>query len=223
MVLACLRPGSRSSMQGDDYLVISGLATILSEYQDPRACLARRASPAGCFRTENTAGFFAFRCGGRKMPLMDISDSVFSHTETELLPTLNELRSREPIFHTTGFGTSREDFERATAPEYWEASASGRSYSRAFILRELDMHPPVDAASVGWQTHDHALRRLGPDTYLFTYTLRQHERITRRATIWQSTLDGWRILYHQGTIVSAEEDDAYPSTWLQSPPWLEEK
>jgi hypothetical protein len=87
----------------------------------------------------------------------------------------------------------------------------------------LDKHPPVDAASVGWQAHDHAIRRLGPDTYLFTYTLRQHERITRRATIWQSTPDGWRILYRQGTIVSAEEDDAYPSTWLQSPPWLEEK
>jgi len=25
-------------------------------------------------------------------------------------------------------------------------------------------------------------------------------RLTRRATIWQKTSDGWKILYHQGTI-----------------------
>jgi hypothetical protein len=36
------------------------------------------------------------------------------------------------------------------------------------------------------------------------------ERITRRATIWQSTANGWCILYHQGTIVTAEKEDAHP-------------
>ena len=71
--------------------------------------------------------------------------------------------------------------------------------------------------------HDHALRRLGPDTYLLTYTLRQIERITRRATIWQTTPEGWRILYHQGTMVSAEEDDTFPRSWLEFPPWLQKK
>lgn len=146
---------------------------------------------------------------------------TFTYTDPNLLPVLEELRRREPIFHTPEFGTTRADFEKSTAPEYWEASASGRRYSRDFILRTLNEHPPVDAASVGWQTYDHALRRLGPDTYLITYTLRQIERLTRRATIWQRTSEGWRILYHQGTIVSAEEDDAFPSRWLQSPPWLE--
>ena len=146
---------------------------------------------------------------------------IFTHTDLDLLPVLEELRRREPIFHTLEFGRTRADFERATAPEYWEASASGRRYSRDFILRTLDAHPPVNAASAGWQTYDHALRRLGPDTYLITYTLRQIERLTRRATIWQRTPEGWCILYHQGTIVTAEEDDAFPSRWLQSPPRLE--
>jgi hypothetical protein len=152
---------------------------------------------------------------------MTTKHEIFTYTAPDLLPVLEELRRREPIFHTPEFGTTRSDFEKATAPEYWEASASGRRYSRDFILRGLEEHPPVNAASVGWQCYDHALRRLGPDTYLLTYTLRQIERVTRRATIWQSTPEGWRILYHQGTIVSAEEDDAFPSRWLQSPPWLE--
>ena len=138
---------------------------------------------------------------------MNTLKSVFTCTDPNLLPVLEELKRREPIFHTPEFGTSRADFEKATAPEYWETGASGRRYSREFILNDLEKNPPVDAASAGWRSHDHAVRQLGSDTYLMTYTLRQLERITRRATIWQKTNEGWRILYHQGTIVSAEEDD----------------
>ncbi len=54
------------------------------------------------------------------------------------------------------------------------------------------------------------LRGLGEDIFLLTYTLRQGERVTRRATIWQWGEAGWRALYHQGTIVTAEEDDMAP-------------
>jgi hypothetical protein len=135
---------------------------------------------------------------------------VFAHIDSDLLPIFEELRRREPIFHTAKFGATLVDFERATAPDYWEVGASGRRYSRDFILRTLQQSPPIDAASAGWQSSDYGLRRLGADTFLFTYTLRQAERLTRRATIWQTTAEGWRILYHQGTIVSAEEDDVRP-------------
>jgi len=137
------------------------------------------------------------------------SRPLFTHTDPDLLPILEELRQREPIFHTPAFGT---DFEHIMAPNYWEVGASGRRYSRDFILQTLSETPTVDAASAGWQSTGHALRRLGPDTYLLTYTLRQAERLTRRATIWQSTAEGWRILYHQGTIVSKEneQDNLFP-------------
>jgi hypothetical protein len=146
-----------------------------------------------------------------------MSKDFFARTDPKLLPVLEELKLREPIFHTQEFGASRADFERSTAPDYWESSASGRRYSRDFILSELEKHPPVDAAAAGWRSHDHALRQLGSDTYLMTYTLRQQERITRRATIWQNSPEGWQILYHQGTIVAAEEDDRYPGSRIESP------
>ncbi len=136
---------------------------------------------------------------------------VFTHTESDLVLVLDELRRREPIFHTKEFGTTPADFESVTALDYWEVGASGRRYSRDFILRTLGETPPVDAAVAGWHSSDHALRRLGSDTYLLTYTLSQGERLTRRATIWQSTNEGWRIHYHQGTIVSVDEDDTVPS------------
>jgi hypothetical protein len=58
---------------------------------------------------------------------------------------------------------------------------------------------------------DHVVRRLGADTYLITYVLRQGDRITRRATVWQSDDSGWRVLYHQGTVVSLLEEDAAES------------
>jgi hypothetical protein len=34
-----------------------------------------------------------------------------------------------------------------------------------------------------------------------TYTLHQGARITRRSTIWRRTGEGWKIVYHQGTMV----------------------
>ena len=53
-----------------------------------------------------------------------------------------------------------------------------------------------------WETRDFHCRKLAGDVYLLTYTLLQdHARLTRRATIWQKTLDGWKIVYHQGTVV----------------------
>jgi hypothetical protein len=133
---------------------------------------------------------------------------VLTQVDPSLSAVLKDLRRREPIFHTQEFGTTIADFEKAMSPDYWEIGASGRRYSRAFILQHLANEPPIDASEAGWQTDNHAVRRLGPDTYLFTYNLRQHERRTRRATIWRKTHEGWRILYHQGTIISAEEDDA---------------
>jgi hypothetical protein len=137
-------------------------------------------------------------------------DRTFTHVDVSLLGVLEELRRREPIFHTLEFGTTQADFERVTAPQYWEVGASGRRYSREFLVRTLSENPPINAASAGWQTYEHGLLRLGADTYLLTYTLRQGPRLTRRATIWQEAAEGWRILYHQGTVVSAEEDDVVP-------------
>jgi len=140
------------------------------------------------------------------------TNSAFTEVEPGLLPVLDELRRREPIFHSPEFGSTTDEFERSTALDYWEVGASGRRYSREFIMawakESLDHF--VDTKDAGWRTEDFGLRRLGPDTYLVTYTLDQAGRRTRRATIWQSSEDGWRILYHQGTIISAEEDDTIP-------------
>ena len=134
---------------------------------------------------------------------------VFAHTEPELAPILEELRRREPIFHTPRFAVTLDDVERAVAPEFWEVGASGRRYSRSFILHMLATDPAryVNAEEAGWTADGFAVRRLGANTYLLTYMLNQAGRRTRRATIWEQTAEGWRILYHQGTPILLEGDD----------------
>jgi hypothetical protein len=136
----------------------------------------------------------------------------FSSTDAELLSVLEELRAREPIFHTATFGRTHAEWERVLLPEFWEVGASGRRYSRAWILEMLEANPPVDAAEAGWTTRDFAVRRLGGETYLATYTLDQCGRITRRATLWLRDDGAWRAAYHQGTVVEVEEDDRLPGT-----------
>lgn len=123
---------------------------------------------------------------------------MFPKVAPELVPILEELRAREPIFHVPEFATTM-------APDYWEVGASGRRYSREFIVRHLENNPPGDAAAAGWECSDFGLKKLSPDVWLLTYTLRQAERLTRRSTIWQKNAEGWVILYHQGTIATAEE------------------
>ena len=129
---------------------------------------------------------------------------AFTHPDPGLLALLEDLRQREPIFHRPAFPTHM-------SPDYWEVGASGRRYSRDFILRHLEQNPPIDAATAGWQASDHSLQQLGPDTYLLAYTLLQGDRLTRRSTIWQSTSAGWQVLYHQGTIVLSNQNDEEPS------------
>ena len=58
------------------------------------------------------------------------------------------------------------------------------------------------ARATAWQTTDFYCRKLSGDVYLLTYTLLQDDqRLTRRSEIWQRTADGWKNIYHQGTVV----------------------
>jgi hypothetical protein len=123
-------------------------------------------------------------------------------TAPELKPILEELRRREPIFHHPEFGTTRRDYEAMTHPDFWEVGASGRRYSREFVLDTLENRRP-DPDEDKWLISDFHCREIARDNYLITYTLAQGPRITRRATLWRRTQAGWQALYHQGTIVEA--------------------
>ncbi len=115
---------------------------------------------------------------------------------------LEELIAREPIFHRPEHGTTRADFENMILPGFWEIGASGNIYTRDYVLAELERrHQTQSPQEDVWETSNFHCRKLAQDVYLLTYSLLQGERRTRRSTIWQQTPTGWKIIFHQGTIV----------------------
>ena len=127
-------------------------------------------------------------------------------TLPENLSVLEELRRREPIFHRPELAGSRAELEAMTADDFWEIGASGRRYSREYVLETVAarLDEPVEDS---WRTDDFHCRELAPGVYLLTYTLLQGERRTRRATIWQRSAVGWKAVFHQGTVIQDQELD----------------
>jgi hypothetical protein len=122
-------------------------------------------------------------------------------TSPALLGVHQQLAAREPIFHRPEFGITRADFEAMMAEDFWETGASGERYSKAHVLGVLEERQ-VAGQKDEWETGDFYCQEIAPDHYLLTYTLLQGSRKTRRATLWRNTPGGWKIIYHQGTVVT---------------------
>ena len=122
-------------------------------------------------------------------------------TAPELKEILAELSRLEPIFHWPPAQMTRSELERMTVEDFWEVGASGRRFSREFVLDVLEQRRSAPQANL-WEISDFYCRKLAGDVYLLIYTLLQDNvRLTRRATIWERTSKGWKIVYHQGTVV----------------------
>ena len=120
------------------------------------------------------------------------------------LAVRDELMQREPVFHRLEFGTKRADLENMTDPDFCEVGASGRRYGREYVLDILEKRLENPGEDV-WESSDFHCLELARDTYLISYTLlQQKQRVTRRSSIWRRTRQGWKIVYHQGTVVEAD-------------------
>jgi len=129
---------------------------------------------------------------------------MWKESDGDLDAVLKELAAREPIFHRPEFGTTRAEFESMMAPEFREVGASGQEYNREFVLDVLEKRHASSHIDV-WETSNFWCQRLAAELYLLTYMLLQDSgRLTRRATIWRRTEAGWKIVYHQGTVVASQ-------------------
>jgi hypothetical protein len=119
-----------------------------------------------------------------------------------------ELQAREPIFHRPEFGSTRADFEAMMAGDFSEVGASGKKYSRDYVLQVLEERMRTAVEDVFTVT-DFACRAIAADTFLATYQLEQARgRRSRRATVWRRGAQGWIALYHQGTLISGPDTDS---------------
>lgn len=123
-------------------------------------------------------------------------------TAEALVLIQRELIAREPIFHRRELGTTRADFEAMVTPDFWEVGASGRRYSREYVLDILEQRHSKPHEDV-WRAEEFYCQEIAPANYLLTYTLHQGTRVTRRSTLWRRASTGWLIAYHQGTIVES--------------------
>jgi hypothetical protein len=114
---------------------------------------------------------------------------------------LQELSAREPIFHRRELGTSRDHLLAMTDDDFWEIGASGQAYSREFVIETL-LERYKTPETEAWSCRDFAVRRLGQDLYQLNYVLQQPGRLTRRTTLWQRAPTGWKIVFHQGTVIA---------------------
>ena len=122
-------------------------------------------------------------------------------TAPELQDVLAELSRLEPIFHWPPSQMTRTALEKMTVEDFWEVGASGRRYAREFVFGVLEQRRTAPQSNT-WEITDLHCRKLAGEVYLLTYTLLQDNvRLTRRATIWRKTPGGWKIVYHQGTVV----------------------
>jgi hypothetical protein len=109
----------------------------------------------------------------------------------------------EPIFHNPAHGTTREALESMTDESFWEIGASGRRYSRSYVV-DTNFRLASATHHKKWETEDFYCQQIAPETYLLTFTLHQEWRTSHRATIWRRAENGWKMVFHQGTAVTKE-------------------
>ncbi|OJY69458.1 MULTISPECIES: hypothetical protein [unclassified Rhizobium] len=123
--------------------------------------------------------------------------------DQQLDEILKALCAREPLFHRREFGTSRADLERIIDDAFWEIGASGSIYRRDFVIETLLERYSRGPEPHDWPCRDFSLTPLAMDLFLLSYILEEPRRVTRRSTIWRSTNEGWKVVFHQGTPMHA--------------------
>lgn len=122
-------------------------------------------------------------------------------TAPEHLEVLLELMQLEPIFHRAHVDSKHHEFADMTDNDFWEIGASGQRYDRDFVLDTLEQRH-AQAFTEHYETHDFHCQQIAPDHYLINYLLIQEQtRKSRRTSIWRRTETGWKILFHQGTLI----------------------
>lgn len=121
--------------------------------------------------------------------------------DPKLSAILKELSAREPIFHRREFGTSRPELDGMIDPDFWEVGASGKIYQRSFVIETLLERYQSGPEPHDWPCRDFKLTVLAEGLYLLSYVLEEPGRISRRSTIWRWSGNGWKIVFHQGTVI----------------------
>lgn len=122
-------------------------------------------------------------------------------TDQEIEIVKKELINLEPIFHHQELGTSKEILENMISDDYWEVGASGKVYTKKFIIDTL-IERYSKSYSEDLEMINFRCQKIENNSFFVTYKLIQNKnRYTNRVTIWKKVNGYWKALYHQGTII----------------------
>jgi hypothetical protein len=123
---------------------------------------------------------------------------------------LDILRALEVRLHSREMRSDTLALGELLHPAFREFGRSGTCFTRAQVLSEfVDSPQEYDIWS-----QDYEIEELAPGLALLTYRsahinqIGGLERHTLRASRWQSTPDGWKMRFHQGTPTGAFEKNA---------------
>ncbi len=97
----------------------------------------------------------------------------------------------------------RGDPDRVSAlldPDFFEFGASGRRWDRTTVLDVVT--PAEEEPAIGVSELSGTV--LADGLVQVTYVSELCGRRARRSSLWRRTPDGWRLYFHQGTVIVAE-------------------
>lgn len=90
---------------------------------------------------------------------------------------------------------------RLLHPDFFEFGASGRKWNRRDMVAALVAEGSSDDMPVT-TVSDLAAVHLADGVVLVTYLTQDVERRVLRSSLWRRTATGWRLYFHQGTVMS---------------------
>ena len=85
-------------------------------------------------------------------------------------------------------------------PDFREIGISGRMWTRPEMVSALAEESSDDDEQVVATELNAAV--VGPGLILVTYTTDRRERRARRSSLWRRSGSAWRLLHHQGTLLT---------------------
>ena len=123
-----------------------------------------------------------------------------------LVELLAEIRALEEALHRKEVRRSRAAVEALLAGEFVEFGSSGRIYRRHELIDSLVQEDNSNAADE-LRSFDYSLQGISADAVLLTYRTSRSvgdgaERQVLRSSIWKRSETGWKMLFHQGTVIT---------------------
>jgi hypothetical protein len=85
-------------------------------------------------------------------------------------------------------------------PDFREIGASGRMWNRPEMVSALAEESSDDDEQIATAELEAAV--VGPGLILVTYTTDRRGRRARRSSLWRRSGSTWRLLHHQGTLLT---------------------